>query len=485
MEAPSPSPLRSRRCGVLRAPTLPEFLAPRSLAAVRELAQLIACAEWAPDSYRDVERNYSVAKIELAIMQGAVVGLGPIASVQSIALIDGKPAIWGDGALAVVAHSGLLDDMAEEYFTDAEEGLTAISTLRRRDRPTPIVGRFSLAMAEEAQLTQREGPWRFYPRRMLMMRARSWALRDGFADVLRGLSIREEVEDYAGVQRSRSVADTGSGPENGWSQSWTPRPRFIAPRCAHRRAAADVFSGNIAAEEAGVGAVSAMVGPDAPEPIPAATRNASRSEPDIQDGAAPPVPSDAPITDSVATTEDSVYRLIDTEGVLIEVTGFTTLRRTFEGLFEGHLTPAQILGLWESNEGARAVIAEHGEEASLAALADRVAAARDVYDQRPRWRKLAARTSTRTNRNGHLGVRDLLSPDTLRLAIGPGWAEARVFRLYRRRLRDLQNGGAGTATAIATFREVNAPVEARLRTTLPELMGEIDAIYRWAATHAR
>src|SRR5262249_49394 len=35
-----------------------------------------------------------------------------------------------------------------------------------------------------------------YPRRMLMMRARSWALRDGFADVLRGLSIREEVEDY-------------------------------------------------------------------------------------------------------------------------------------------------------------------------------------------------------------------------------------------------------------------------------------------------
>ena len=28
------------------------------------------------------------------------------------------------------------------------------------------------------------------------MRARSWTIRDGFADVLRGLHIREEVDDF-------------------------------------------------------------------------------------------------------------------------------------------------------------------------------------------------------------------------------------------------------------------------------------------------
>lgn len=40
-----------------------------------------------------------------------------------------------------------------------------------------------------------DSPWYRYPKRMLQMRARSWALRDSCADILRGLSIREEVED--------------------------------------------------------------------------------------------------------------------------------------------------------------------------------------------------------------------------------------------------------------------------------------------------
>src|ERR1700738_663591 len=49
---------------------VPEFLVPKSLAEVRELARLLALAEWAPDSYRDLEGNYVQQKIELAIMHG-------------------------------------------------------------------------------------------------------------------------------------------------------------------------------------------------------------------------------------------------------------------------------------------------------------------------------------------------------------------------------------------------------------------------------
>jgi len=97
--------------------------------------------------------------------------------------------------------------MREDYAVDGEEGLTAVCTMRRRPWPTPIARRFSMAMAEEAGLAQKEGPWQTYPRRMLMMRARSWALRDGFADVLRGLSIREEVDmvSMSGATAGRSV----------------------------------------------------------------------------------------------------------------------------------------------------------------------------------------------------------------------------------------------------------------------------------------
>ena len=167
---------------------------------------MIALAEWAPECYRDIDGNYLQPKIELAILHGATVGLGPIAAVHAIALIGGTPSIWGDGALSVIEHSGLLEDMVEDYEVDAEEGLTAICTMKRRDRATPIVTRFSMAMAERAGLTRSEGPWQTYPERMLRMRARSWTMRDAFADVLRGLQLREEVEDYQGEGRRAATA---------------------------------------------------------------------------------------------------------------------------------------------------------------------------------------------------------------------------------------------------------------------------------------
>ncbi len=208
-------------------PGVPSFLAPQSLAEIKELARMIALAEWAPDCYRDLDGNYLQPKIELAILQGATIGLGPIAAVQAIALISGTPSIWGDGALSVIEHSGLLEDMVEDYETDSEEGLTAICTMKRRDRATPIVTRFSLAMAERAGLTRAEGPWQTYPERMLRMRARSWTMRDGFADVLRGLQLREEVEDYRAPRPapSRRDVDRQMAAHNAPLRH-SPRPKF-------------------------------------------------------------------------------------------------------------------------------------------------------------------------------------------------------------------------------------------------------------------
>ena len=206
---------------------VPEFMVPKSIAEVRELARLIGLAEWAPDSYRDLDGNYIQQKIELAIMHGATVGLGPIAAVQSIAVIDGMPTIWGDGALSIVERSGLLEDMLEEYQSDSEEGLAAICTMRRRRRPTPIQNRFSMAMAEQAQLTRKEGPWQSYPQRMLKMRARSWTIRDGFADVLRGLHIREEVDDFieTGGLWPQLLAAAQEGARGGARPNGVARPR--------------------------------------------------------------------------------------------------------------------------------------------------------------------------------------------------------------------------------------------------------------------
>jgi hypothetical protein len=353
---------------------VPEFMVPKSLAEVRELARLIGLAEWAPDSYRDLDGNYLQQKIELAIMHGATVGLGPIAAVQSIAVIDGMPTIWGDGALSIVERSGLLEDMLEEYQTDPDQGLTAICTMRRRRRPTAIVNRFSMAMAEQAHLTRKEGPWQSYPQRMLKMRARSWTIRDGFADVLRGLHIREEVDDFieTGGLWPQLLASAQEGARSGLRRNGAARP--------HRT---PLEPKEPLPDLGAAGSGTAAQAPKAEVPAMARTEPGSVDEPsaDPETAAAeatePETPTTSPSADPEPAAPEESFTLADAEGGFIDVTGAEALRAEFERLFfDPHLSPDQILGLWESNEAARLALARRFGPAALAPAGERLAVAR-------------------------------------------------------------------------------------------------------------
>jgi len=65
----------------------------------------------------------------------------------------------------------------------------------KRKNRTAVTRSFSMVDATKANLANKEGPWRSYPGRMRQMRARGFALRDSFADVLKGISIAEEAMD--------------------------------------------------------------------------------------------------------------------------------------------------------------------------------------------------------------------------------------------------------------------------------------------------
>jgi hypothetical protein len=133
-------------------------------------------------------------KVTIAILAGMEVGLPPMQAIQSIAIINNRPSIYGDGALALVRASGLLESM-DERLDGQEDAQTATCSVKRRGERNPVVRTFSVADAKKAGLWTRKGPWEHYPQRMLAMRARAFALRDGFADVLRGLGVAEEQAD--------------------------------------------------------------------------------------------------------------------------------------------------------------------------------------------------------------------------------------------------------------------------------------------------
>jgi hypothetical protein len=151
---------------------------------------MVAASEFAPKDFRGKPESCM-----LAIQHGSEVGLSPMQSLQSIAVINGRPTIWGDAALALVQSSPVCEYVRE--FTEGEgEALVAVCEAKRRGYPQPTVVRFSMADAKRAGLAGKSGPWSQYPARMLTLRARGFALRNAFADALRGLITAEEAQDY-------------------------------------------------------------------------------------------------------------------------------------------------------------------------------------------------------------------------------------------------------------------------------------------------
>ncbi len=153
-------------------------------------AKMVAASDFAPKDFRGKPESCL-----LAIQHGSEIGLSPMQALQNIACINGRPAIWGDAALAVAMASSVCE-YVREYVEGDGDAMVAVCEAKRRGYEKPTVARFSMADAKRAGLAGKQGPWTQYPRRMLQLRARGFALRDAFPDVLKGLVTAEEAQDY-------------------------------------------------------------------------------------------------------------------------------------------------------------------------------------------------------------------------------------------------------------------------------------------------
>jgi hypothetical protein len=170
-------------------------------------AKLVAGSDFAPKDFRGKPEACM-----LAVQHGSEVGLSPMQSLQSIAVINGRPTIWGDAALALVQSSPVCE-YVREYTEGEGDGLVAVCEAKRRGYPAPTVVRFSMADAKRAGLAGKSGPWASYPSRMCALRARGFALRNAFADALRGLITAEEAQDYpTAVVPSEPVSEPVAAP---------------------------------------------------------------------------------------------------------------------------------------------------------------------------------------------------------------------------------------------------------------------------------
>lgn len=155
------------------------------------IANMMAKSEMVPKGYQGKPQD-----IMIAMEMGFSMGMGALQAVQNIAVINGKPCLYGDGMLAVCAGRSDFEDIKEEPMKDTEGKVYGYRcTIKRKDR-SPKVHEFTIEQAQAAGLWGKSGPWKQYPERMLQMRARAFALRDSFADALGGVRMAEEVQDY-------------------------------------------------------------------------------------------------------------------------------------------------------------------------------------------------------------------------------------------------------------------------------------------------
>lgn len=132
--------------------------------------------------------------IAIAVQFGAEIGLSPMQSLQSIGVINGKPALYGDAPLALCKNHPDWEGMREWIDGDGDRR-TAHCEVKRRNED-PVVSTFSVGDAKRAGLWGKAGPWQSYPDRMQQFRARGFALRDAFPDALKGLISEAEARDY-------------------------------------------------------------------------------------------------------------------------------------------------------------------------------------------------------------------------------------------------------------------------------------------------
>lgn len=163
------------------------LLTPSNLKEAMEYATIIANSAMVPKTYQG-----KAADILVAVQMGAELGLKPIQALQNIAVINGKPSVYGDALLALVQAHSSFEDIKEWYD---EKTNTAFCTVKRKNQTEHTVS-FSIEDAKKAGLWGKSGPWTQYPKRMMQMRARGFALRDKFADALGGLITVEEAQDY-------------------------------------------------------------------------------------------------------------------------------------------------------------------------------------------------------------------------------------------------------------------------------------------------
>ena len=312
------------------------FSGPDSFVAAQRMAKALCSSTLVPEIYRG-EQGVGNALIALEMSQR--IGASPLAVMQNLHIIHGRPSLSSSFLIATVNGSGKFTPIRFRWNSEQGKpdwGCRAVAN----DKGTgeECVGALiTLAMAAAEGWTSKNGSkWKSMPEHMMMLRAASFWVRTYAPELSHGMHTREEVED-AGVATDKPM-----------------KPAFasVVTETAAPAAATSIRHGQY--ETTFVPATATLVLADAvplvvdpvPEPVPA-------PEPTIVDPVVPaPAPEPTPAATPVTVTAPEPVAAAPVTAAPVTAGDLLIQVRKFckeSGLSLGQVNRIAIeLGIWET-----------------------------------------------------------------------------------------------------------------------------------------
>jgi predicted secreted protein len=202
-------------------------IVPQTFEETFRISRAVVSAGLAPSALIGKKTGDDAASaVAVAIMSGAELGLKPMVALRSFTVINGKPALYGDGLINVVRQSGKVAYLRTGCEVRGDQ-MVGWCEAKRNDTDEDKRVEFSQADAERAGLWQSEAlirkqiwengnkiwkdnqpndsPWYRFPQRMLAWRAAGYCLRELFGDVLGGIRDEFEAREIADVEEMRDI----------------------------------------------------------------------------------------------------------------------------------------------------------------------------------------------------------------------------------------------------------------------------------------
>lgn len=166
--------------------TVRDGFQPQTFAELMSVAETVAKSELVPAAFRGKPAN-----IVVAIMAGRELGLGAMQSLRLIHVIEGKPVMSADGAVALALSS----PHCERWdYIESTDKVCTIETQRKGSAPAHFS--FTIEQAQQAGIANKS-TWKQYPQAMLRARCAMITARAVYPDLLAGVYDPDEADGFA------------------------------------------------------------------------------------------------------------------------------------------------------------------------------------------------------------------------------------------------------------------------------------------------